>query len=141
MSVTAAQPQDKSSTTNAPVPPPPQSGTETPVFAQLEPSEPTVFNVQPQDSGMEIIVSAPRTEPGTVKIASVLQDFSELNVFHAHHQDSGTTLQVNVYAQKRESGTDKAVLVHQDFSVQTVSAARLKNIGMKRPKFVSVKLH
>jgi hypothetical protein len=63
------------------------------------------------------------------------------NVFHAQHQDSGIITLVNAFAQKRESGMVKTVFVNQDFTELIVSAAHLKNIGMKQLKHVFAQLH
>jgi hypothetical protein len=127
--VIAALPQDKSSTTNALAQHQPPSGTEMLAFAQPIPSDPTVFNVQPQDFGMETTVFAKRTESGTIKIAFALLDFLDLNAFHAHHQDSGTMLQANVFAPRTESGTEKTASVPQDFSVPTANHAHPQENG------------
>ncbi len=68
-------------------------------------------------------------------------ELMDLNVFHALPQDSGTTPAINASAQPKEFGTVQIVCANQDHTVQTVSNAQLKSIGMKRLKAVFAMLH
>jgi hypothetical protein len=89
-----------------------------------------VFLAQLLDFGIQIIVFALKIESGMVKIAFAHQDFSDLNVFHAQHQDSGIMLKANAFVLKTEYGTDKIAFAHQDFSDLNVFHAQLQDHGI-----------
>jgi hypothetical protein len=128
-SVIVALPQDKLSTTNALAQHQLPSGTEILASVQLEPLDQTVFSAQPQDSGMETTVFAPRTESGTAKTVFALKDSMDLNASHAQPQDSGTTLKANVSAHKTEFGAAKIAFALQDFLDLNAFHAQLQDSG------------
>jgi hypothetical protein len=93
-----------------------------------------VFHAQPQEPGIsaQINVFAHNQQlSGTETLVFAQPTLSDHHVKLAPHQDSGTTLLINVFAQQRESGTDKTAFASKDLMDQTVFNAHLKSIGMK----------
>ena len=136
---------------------PRESGTVKIVSANQDHMDQTVSNAHLKNIGMKRLklVSAMLLSSGAENTAfahhqplsTMVQnvpaqlELTDLNVFHAQPQDSGTTPSTNVSALKTESGTVKTASANQVSTVQIVFNAQLKNTGMRRPKHASARLH